>query len=112
MITGNIKFPPSVWKLQLAFILSAFRFANEVQNHSSCFVVANDAPVWIVVSDYPRKMYLKCWRKLEIEENLCIRFQSEFYKQLLYFLIPLKRIVQSYLTVLIHLPLGDCPLSC
>ena len=107
ILTGTINFPPLLWKLQLAFILSAFRFANEVQNYSSCFIVANDAPVWIVVSDHPREMYLKCWRKLKIEENLCIKFQSVFYEQLLYLRIHLNLIVQSCLTCLNQLSLGE-----
>jgi hypothetical protein len=39
---GALDFAFLLWKLQLGFILSAFRFANELQNHSSRFVVAND----------------------------------------------------------------------
>ena len=81
---GALDFASLLRELQLGFILSAFRFANESQNHTSPFTVANDAPVWIVVPDHLRKMYLKCRGKLEVEENLCVRSQAVFHEQHLY----------------------------
>src|SRR5215470_18036494 len=84
ILAGAINFASLLWKLQLRFILSAFRLADELQNQFARFVVANDAPVWIVVPDHLRKMDLKCRGKLEVEENLCIGSQAVFHKQHLY----------------------------
>jgi len=47
IFAGAINFASLLWQLQLRFILSAFRLANELQNQSACFVVANDCPGYL-----------------------------------------------------------------
>jgi len=98
ILAGAIDFASLLRKLQLCLVLRAFRLADELQDQLARFVVANDAPVWIVVPDHLREMDLKCRGNLEIEEDPCVRSQAVLHKMHLHLRVHLDLVVQAYLT--------------
>src|SRR5258708_29669210 len=63
---------PLVRKLQGLEVGRSLSFSNQLEGALPIVVIADDAPVRVIIADYPGKRNLKAGREFEITENVAV----------------------------------------